>query len=40
MAKHKLERRCRARTGAVADLAGMFDHFAQQQLGVRDEIQS
>ena len=40
MAKLKLEWGRRALTGAVAGVAGMFDHRAQQQLGVRDEIQS
>ena len=40
MPKHKLEWRCRALTGAAADVVGMYDHRAQQQLGVRDEIQS
>ena len=40
MVKRKLEWRCRAFTGAGGDVAGAFDHRAQQQLGVRDEIQS
>ena len=40
MAKHTLEWRCRALTGAAADVVGLYDHRAQQQLGVRDEIQS
>jgi hypothetical protein len=40
MAKHKLEWRYWALTGAAADVVAMFDHRAQQQLGVPDEIQS
>lgn len=40
MPKHKLEWQCRALTGAAADVVAMFDHRAQQQLGVPDEIQS
>jgi hypothetical protein len=40
MAKRKLEWRCRALTGAAADVAGVLGHRAQQLLGVRDEIQS
>jgi hypothetical protein len=40
MAKHKLEWRFLALRGAAADVAGMVDHRAQQQLGARDEIQS
>ena len=40
MAKLKLEWGRRALMGAGAGVAGMFDHRAQQQLGVRDEIQS
>ena len=40
MPKHKLEWQCRALTGAAAGVVAMFDHRAQQQLGVPDEIQS
>jgi hypothetical protein len=35
MAKRKLEWRCRGLTSAAANVAGVFDHRAQQ-LGVRD----